>query len=83
MWEMLTFPPVWENSRPLIDLQFAKKLWDNKGEVKLNISDLLNRIAYFYHDTNDNKKFDINNDAIAVTRNYGTNISISLNYTIK
>lgn len=77
------FPPVWENSRPLIDLQFAKKLWDNKGEVKLNISDLLNRLAYFYHDTNDNKKFDINNDAIAVTRNYGTNISISLNYTIK
>lgn len=77
------FPPVWENSRPLIDIQIAKKLWNSKGEVKLNISDLLNRIAYFYHDTNDNKKFDKESDAIAVKRKYGSNISLSLNYTIK
>ncbi|RTZ45961.1 hypothetical protein EJ377_14890 [Chryseobacterium arthrosphaerae] len=51
-------PPIWEAPRPLLDFQIAKKIWNNKGEIKLNVSDILNRRAKFYHDLNDNGKYD-------------------------
>jgi hypothetical protein len=54
-----------------------------KGEVKLNISDLLNQQANFYHDLNDNGRYDKEIDALAIRRKYGTNISISFSYKIK
>jgi outer membrane receptor protein involved in Fe transport len=76
-------PPVWEAPRPLLDLQIAKKVLKGKGEVKLNLSDLLNRRANFYHDLNNDKKFDVTRDALALTRRYGTNIGLSFSYAIK
>lgn len=76
-------PAIWEHPRPLIDLQFAKKVISKKGEIKLNIQDLLNRSAYFYHDIDANNKFGKTKDAIAIKRNYGTTISLSFAYTIK
>ncbi len=80
----LEYPPVWENPRPLLDLQIAKKIMKNKAEIKLNISDIINKTAYFYHDLNDNKKFDTNGaDAIGIARKYGTNFSLTFGYTIK
>lgn len=78
------FPPVWENPRQLVDVQIAKKVLKKKGEIRLNISDLLNQQAYFYHDLNNNKKYDKNGgDAFAIGRKYGTNINITFAYTIK
>ena len=76
-------PAIWENPRPLLDLQIAKKLFENKAEIKLNIQDLLNQPAYFYHDIDANDKFGKSTDAIAIKRNYGTSISLTLGYTIK
>lgn len=75
-------PETWEAPRPLLDLQLAKKLIQGKGEVKLNISDIINRRAYFYHDVNEDKKFTNHskNDALALRRNYGTNFNISFSY---
>ncbi len=73
-------PAIWENPRPVLDLQFAKKVLKNKGEVKLNISDIINKQAIFYTDLNDNKKYDKNIDAFAIRRNYGSNVSISFGY---
>lgn len=78
-----SYPPVWEAPRALLDLQIAKKILKSKGELKLNISDLLNQTAKYYHDLNDNKKFDNSTDALAIKRKYGTNISLSFGYTIK
>lgn len=72
-------PPIWENPRPLVDLQIAKKVLKNKGEVKMNISDIINKEAVFYTDLNTNKKYDTN-DAFAIKRKYGTNFSISFGY---
>ncbi|MEO6489323.1 MAG: TonB-dependent receptor [Ferruginibacter sp.] len=72
-------PPIWENPRPILDLQLAKKIF-NKGEFKINMSDILNRPAIFYNDLNSNKRYDKNNDAFAIKRKYGTNVSISLGY---
>jgi outer membrane receptor protein involved in Fe transport len=77
-------PSIWEASRPLSDLQIAKKVIKNKGEVKLNLTDFLNRRAYFYHDLDNNKKFkEESADALSINRKYGTNISLSFSYNIK
>jgi outer membrane receptor protein involved in Fe transport len=73
-------PPIWENPRPVLDLQIAKKILKTKGEVKLNIADIINRQAIFYTDLNDNKKYDAGTDAFAIKRNYGSNTSISFSY---
>lgn len=77
------YPPVWENPRPLLDFQIAKKVLNRKGEVKLNISDILNQVAYYYHDLNNNGKFEKTTDAISIARKHGTNVSISFAYNIK
>ncbi len=77
------YPPVWEHPRALLDFQIAKKVLKRKGEVKLNVSDLLNQIAYYYHDLNNNGKFEKNSDAISIARKYGTNVNISFSYNIK
>lgn len=72
-------PPIWEAPRPLLDFQVAKKIWNKKGELKLNVSDILNRKAKFYHDLNNNKKYD-STDALAIDRRTGTNVSLTLGY---
>lgn len=73
-------PAIWENPRPLLDFQIAKKIMKNKGELKLNIADIINKQAIFYTDLNENKKYDANTDAFAIKRKYGSNISISFGY---
>ena len=73
-------PPIWENPRPILDFQIAKKIIKNKGELKLNIADIINQQAIFYTDLNDNKKYDKNSDAFAIKRKYGTNIGFSFGY---
>ncbi len=75
---------IWEDSRPLLDLQLAQKILKKKGEIRINISDIFNKQANFYHDLDGNGKFSKGSkDVLAITRNYGTNFSISFGYTFK
>jgi outer membrane receptor protein involved in Fe transport len=76
-------PAIWEHPRPLIDFQITKKFLQDKASVRLNVQDILNKRAYFYHDIDGNDKFGKSADAIAINRNYGTNLSITFAYTIK
>ncbi|MFN8250636.1 MAG: TonB-dependent receptor [Ferruginibacter sp.] len=76
-------PAIWENPRPLLDFQVAKKVLKGKGEFKVNIADILNKPAYFYHDLDNSKNFKSRNDAVAIKRNYGTTFSASFAYNIK
>lgn len=77
-------PSIWEAPRLLSDLQIAKKVIHRKGEVKLNISDLFNQRAYFYHDLDNNGKFKKGSaDALAISRRYGSNVSLIFSYNIK
>jgi len=76
-------PAIWENPRPVLDFQIAKKMLKGRGEIKMNISDILNKPAYFYHDLDGSKNFSTSSDAIAIKRNSGTTISLSVSYSIK
>jgi outer membrane receptor protein involved in Fe transport len=76
-------PPVFEKTRPLLDLQIAKKIIGNKGEIKLNVSDIFNKRADYYYDNNTNSKYDKGIDDLTITRKYGTNYTISFSYNIK
>lgn len=76
------YPEIWEAPRPLLDLQIAKKLFDKKGEIRLSVSDIINKKANFYQNLDGNKDFKNNSnaDAIAIRRNYGTNFSLTFGY---
>jgi outer membrane receptor protein involved in Fe transport len=75
---------IWEAPRPLFDFQIAKKLVKNKAELRFNVSDILNRRAYYYHDQDENGSYKTaSSDRIAIKRNFGTNFSVTFGYTFK
>lgn len=79
-----SIPDIWENPRPLLDLQLAQKILKKRGEIKINISDILNRRADFYHDLDFNDKYKKGTkDVLAISRNYGTTYSLTFAYNIK
>ena len=77
------YPAIWEAPRPLLDFQIAKKIIKNKGELKLNISDILDKKALYYHDLNDDGKYGKTNDALAIERKFGTTFSLTFGYNFK
>jgi len=75
-------PDVYEASRPLLDFQIAKKILKKKGELRLNVADILNETQRFYQNADDNKGYDKNIDALRFTRKLGSNYSITFNYSL-
>ncbi|MEP6584799.1 MAG: TonB-dependent receptor, partial [Ginsengibacter sp.] len=76
------FPAVTEQHRPVFDFQIAKKVIKNTGEIKLNISDILNTDNNYYLDVNNNRKYEKGIDALAIKRKYGSTISVSFSYNL-
>ena len=77
-------PAVWEAPRPLLDFQVAKKILNNRAEIKLNISDIFNKKARFYYDLDQSGKYEnATKDALFIERRYGTNFSVTFGYNIK
>lgn len=72
-------PDVWENSRNVIDLQFAKTFKKN-FQFKINLRDLLAQTQIFYQDVNLNQKFDRKKDSRWQETTYGQSLSFSLSY---
>jgi outer membrane receptor protein involved in Fe transport len=75
-------PDVYEAPRPLLDFQLAKKIAKGKGELKMNVSDIINRVQYFYQNANSSNAFQKNVDAYRFTRRFGTTVNISFNYAL-
>ena len=75
-------PDIWEAPRPLIDFQLAKKIVKNKAEIKLNITDILNKIQYFYQNADTKITLDKSTDAYRFTRQFGTTYSLTINYSL-
>ncbi len=77
-------PDIYEASRPLLDFQITKKLFNDRSELRLNVSDILNRTQYFYQNANPVKETDLDKgaDAYRFTRRFGTTFSLTFNYSI-
>jgi outer membrane receptor protein involved in Fe transport len=77
-----TFPSVWEAPRDLIDFQASYKVIKQKGEFKLNMSDLLNQKNVLYFDYNKDKKYSLPNDQTISRFKPGSNFSLSFSYSL-
>jgi outer membrane receptor protein involved in Fe transport len=75
-------PNIYEAPRPVLDFQMAKKLFKNKGEIRVNVSDILNRTQYFYQNAGGKDSFQKNKDPYRFTRKFGTTIGVTFNYSI-
>jgi TonB-dependent receptor len=75
-------PDVYENPRALIDFQISKKFSNNKAEIKLTISDLLNQRQIFYQNNTSNTSYDKVTDGLRLARRLGTTFGITLNYSL-
>jgi hypothetical protein len=76
------YPDVYENARDVVDVQFGLKVIQNKGEVKLNVSDLLNQRSVFYQNvsTGDKTSYSPGSDRTQYSFRFGTNISLGFAY---
>ncbi len=80
-------PDIYENGRTLIDLQISKRMFNQKGELKLNISDLLNQSVIFYQnyrtdtDRVSSRSYKASEDRIWNSMKFGTNIGLSFSYS--
>lgn len=79
------YPDIYENGRTVLDVQTAVKVLKGKGEVKLNLSDLLNQRAVFYQnvDPNDSRAYNKSNDRVQYSFLYGRNISVGFTYNFQ
>ncbi len=75
-------PDIYEAARPLLDFQISQKILKRKGELKLNISDILNQTQYFYQNANSTTTFQKRSDAYRFTRRFGTTFGLTFNYAI-
>jgi TonB-dependent receptor len=78
----LNYPDIYEAGRPLLDLQVAQKILKKKGEIKLNISDVLSSRRYFYQNAGGKESFQKSNDPSRFERLFGTTFSFTFNYSI-
>ncbi|RYY66325.1 MAG: hypothetical protein EOO13_15955, partial [Chitinophagaceae bacterium] len=74
-------PDVYEAPRSLLDFQLSKKLLKEKGELRLNISDLLNQKQVFYQNVGnqDKRSYQKGTDAVRFSRRYGSTFSMTFN----
>ncbi len=80
-------PDIYENGRTVVDFQISKKIFHKKGEVRINISDLLNQRQIFYQNYRTDKgviskkHYEKDNDRIWASSRFGTNFGASFLYT--
>ncbi|RYY71599.1 MAG: TonB-dependent receptor [Chitinophagaceae bacterium] len=77
-------PDVYEAPRSLVDLQVSKKLLQEKGELRLSISDLLNQKQIFYQNVGeqDKRNYQSGTDVVRFSRKYGSTFSLTFNYSL-
>ena len=75
-------PDIWEAPRPVLDFQLGKKILKTKAEIRFSISNILNGTQYFYQNSDDNNSFQKAKDAYRFTRKFGSNYSVTFNYSL-
>lgn len=76
----LGFPDVYERPRNQLDFQLAKKILNNRGEIKMTVSDLLNAQYYFYENVDSKKAFASDTDRLFYGYTPGTTYTIGFTY---
>jgi Outer membrane protein beta-barrel family/Carboxypeptidase regulatory-like domain/TonB-dependent Receptor Plug Domain len=75
------FYDIYEKPRNLVDLMVSKKLWENKGELKMTIANLLNAKYAFYDNPTTKAGFDFEGgDRINYSYTPGTIITLGFTY---
>ncbi|MBN8876830.1 MAG: TonB-dependent receptor [Sphingobacteriales bacterium] len=75
------FNDIYEKSRNVLDLQVSKKVFNNKGEWKLTISDLLNNRYAFYDNPSSKAGYNFEQgDRINYAYTPGTTITVGFTY---
>lgn len=71
---------VYENARDVFDAQVGYKVLKDKGEIKLNASDILNQNVLYFYDDADSKTYKDGNQILSRYKP-GSTFSLSFNYT--
>ena len=75
-------PDIWEAPRPLLDFQVSKKIIKKKAEIRLSVSDILNKTQYFYQNSDGRKNFQLKEDAYRFTRKQGTTFNLAFQFNL-
>jgi outer membrane receptor protein involved in Fe transport len=76
----LGFPDVYERPRDQLDFQFARRIMQGKGEVKLTWADILNPAYYFYENVDSKKAYSSDKDRLFYSYKPGSTITIGFTY---
>lgn len=72
------YPDIYENGRDILDFQISYKILSNKGEIKLNVGDVLAQKSIFYQNLDDKRTYASGTDKMQYSFRYGTNFSLGL-----
>lgn len=76
-------PHIYEKGRNVLDFQVSKRILKNKGELKLNVSDILNESNVSYLNFGPaNKTYNRADDAVFYSYKSGTNFTLGFSYNI-
>lgn len=70
---------IYEKGRNMVDFQISKKLLNTRGELRLNLSDILNEKILFYQNNDNNKTYQ-KEDNIMNTARVGSGASLTFTY---
>ena len=73
---------TYERPRDLVDLQLTRKVLKKRGEIRLNVSDLLNPFYYFYDNLDDASSYKAGTDKLFFAYRPGTTITLGFTYDL-
>lgn len=76
------FPAIYENARDVVDFQIGYRVQKNKGEIKLNASDLFNQNSLFYYKES-TSQYNIATGSTISRYKTGSTFTLSYAYTFK
>ncbi|HEX5651695.1 MAG TPA: carboxypeptidase regulatory-like domain-containing protein [Chitinophagaceae bacterium] len=76
------FGDIYEKPRDLVDFQLSQKILENKGELKITVSDILGQPYVSYENRDDNKVYKSSVDKIFSSYKPGTTITLGFTYNL-
>ena len=77
------FPDIYERPRDQVDFQFARKIFNKRGELKITWADILNPAYYFYENTDSKEAFTEGTDRLFSSYKPGSTITVGFTYDFK